>query len=300
MARLMPPDLDRVRAVSRMAVDDWLADWRYARARVVFTVLGMWILWTLVCTLFIFSELAITRAWAEIGRSESVIAQWTDARSWDGMGTQVGTSERLGAGDSCAPTTPMQWRSDGGWHPACVVRIPDARTRVARAATPESLLVTLTRGELQAMAARRESSGEASLVSASKVPRIHQMITNVRRELKPLRFAGWGILGVSMWILFAAVAANERRRDATVALREILGQRSIETWWARCVSMTLWTLVCSGLPLAGALALGLSNTSQLAAVAATGYAIALADFALADARVRRRRSLAARLAAGAA
>lgn len=291
--------LARLGAVGRMAVDDWIADWRFSRARMAFTVIGLWIFWALVCTLFLMSELAVRRGIDEIDRADPFVARWVDARSWDGMSDQVGASERLGPGDACAPTSTLQWRSEGGWHPACASRLSGDRTRIARVDAPESLLVTQTRGELRLMLARREGAGTASLVGSSKVPGLRRLISAVRAELRPLRIAGWGSLLAELWVLFIAVAANERRRDATVALRVTFGQRRLETWWAGCVSMTLWTLVGSGIPLAAAVALDLSNSTQLAVATSIGFGVSLAEIALADARVRRSRSLAMRIAAGA-
>lgn len=295
----MTAELARLGAVGRMAIDDWIADWRFTRARMAFTVIGLWIFWALTCTLFLFSELAVRLGLDEISRADPLIARWTDARSWDGMSDQVGASERLGPGDACAPTSTSQWRSEGGWHPACAARLSGDRTRIARVDVPDSLLVTQTRGELQLMAARREGAGTASLVGSSRVPGLRRLIAQVRAELRPLRIAGWASMLVELWVLFFAVAANERRRDATVALRETFGQRKLETWWAGCVSMTLWTLVSSGVPLTVAFVIDLSNSTQLVVATAVGFGISLADIALADARNRRSRSLAMRIAAGA-
>lgn len=294
----MPDHLARLGAVGRMAIDDWIADWHFARARMAFTVLGLWIFWALTCTLFLFSELAVRRGLLAISRADPLLAQWTDARSWDGMSNGVGASERLGPGDACSPTSTAQWRSDGGWHPACAVRLLGERTRIARVGVPDSLLVAQTRGELRLMAARHEAAATASLVGASRVPGLRRQITQVRAEMRPLRIAGWASFLAQLWVLFVAVTANERRRDPIVALRVTFGQRKVETWCAGLVSMTLWTLVCSGIPLTVAFALGLSNSAQLAAATAIGFVISLADIALADARIRRSRSLAMRVAAG--
>lgn len=298
MARLISPNTVRLGAVTRTALEDWLADWVYARTRVVFTVLGLWIMWTIIFALFVTANLAVARATTEISVANPLLARWTDQRAWDGASAHLSAAERFGPGDPCAPATPAQWRSDGGWRPSCLAEWPDESRRIARVAAPDSLLSKLTLLEVQLMQMRREGAGTASLVNASRVPHLQKRLADVRLYLRPIRIAGWVTLLVSGWVLFAAVAANDRRRDPTFALRETLGQRRTESWWVRCVSMALWTFVCSGIPLLAGSFLGIPNVFGMTIAAVAGFLTSIALLATTDWRTQHSRSLAERLAAG--
>ena len=297
MAGLDPRQSVRWLEVARLALGDLASEWRFARARVALTALSLWLLWSLVVFVFFVSELAVRQIRSRLSEEDPTLVHWTDARAWDGMSQLLAQADRLWPGDACSPLRLSQWDPSGGWHPRCISAPPSNDSRIARRPTAESAFTLGVRTEVSLMADRYESSSAASLVSSTRIPRLWRNLRLLQDTVRPVRHMAWFAFAVAEWVLFSCVLAFVRRRDPTVAMREVLGQRPIESVWAAAIELAFWTSTTCAIPLFVGFWLDLIDWKPLV-VASAAYALSIGTLYRLVSRRHRRLSLWQRVMAG--